>query len=262
MLEARHISVHRGGRRVLGPLSVTLRGGQLTAVCGPNGAGKTTLLKVLSGEIVARDGIVTLDGHSLKTMSAPELARRRAVVPQATSLNFPFTVIEVVQLGASVPGFAAEANHWATQAINRVGLTGMEDRFYLELSAGEKQRVHFARAICQLLAAGVQTRASTILLLDEPTSNLDLPHQGALLARSKEEAAKGRIVVAVLHDLNLAAKWADRLILLTRGMIIGDGPPIQTFSDELLSQAYGCRIRVNQLPERDMPFVLPQTVEL
>jgi iron complex transport system ATP-binding protein len=257
MLSALGMCVKRGDRRVLGPIDLELRARELVAICGPNGAGKSTLLKALCGELRLECGEINLDGRPLAKVTPMELARRRAVVPQATALAFPFTVLEVVELGASVPGFA-RARSCALAALERSGIADMAHRLYLELSGGELQKVHFARALCQLEAAPLLADETTFLLLDEPTSNLDLPHQAALLNSARQEIERGRIVVAVLHDLNLAARWADRLILVSGGMIVGDGKPQAIINDEMLSRAYDCPVHANRLPADGAPFVLPQ----
>jgi iron complex transport system ATP-binding protein len=166
-----------------------------------------------------------------------------------------------VRLGATVPGFA-NAGPAAARAIGRAGLHGLEDRLYVELSGGERQRVHFARALCQLDAARTMTAGSRALLLDEPTANLDLAHQVLLLQQSQDESRSGHLVVAVLHDLNLAARWADRVLLMTAGQIVGQGAPRDIIRDDLLAHAYGCTIRANCTPSHGMPFVLPQLLEL
>jgi iron complex transport system ATP-binding protein len=259
MLETIGLHVVRGGRQVLGPVDLRITAGELVAICGPNGAGKTTLLKVLSAELLPTRGEVRLDGKSLQASHPAELASRRAVVPQATSLSFPFTALEVVELGASVPGFA-RAREAALAAMERIGIRTMAHRQYLELSGGERQKVHFARALCQLGAAPAVAESTTLLLLDEPTANLDLPHQASLLKDARREAERGRCVIAVLHDLNLAAGWADRLMLMSAGRVVGDGRPVDVINDDLLSLAYASPIRANELPAKPMPFVLPQLV--
>ena len=177
MLEAKGITIERSGRKLLDDVSVAIVPERVTALVGPNGAGKSTLIKVLAGEIVPTLGDVLLDGRNLKTFRAAELAARRAIVPQSTVLSFPFSVIEVVKLGASVPGFDQHPEHStriAEDALSDVGLTEFRDRFYSQLSGGERQRVHVARALCQL-NAGIRRHSQTaVLLLDEPTSSLDL----------------------------------------------------------------------------------------
>ena len=260
MLEAHGITVERGGRKLLDDVSIEIAPERVTAIVGPNGAGKSTLIKVLAGEIVATHGDVLLDGRNLKSFRAAELAARRAIVPQSTFLSFPFSVIEVVKLGASVPGFDQNPEHSARiadDALADVGLTDFRDRLFGQLSGGERQRVHVARALCQL-NAGIRRQGETaVLLLDEPTSSLDLSHQSLVLGEARSQADEGRAVAVVLHDLNLAAAWADEIILLSSGRIAARGRPSDIFRDDLLSAVFGCPIRANVPPPAGTPYMLP-----
>lgn len=232
----------------------------MTALIGPNGAGKSTLLRVLSGEIEPTRGEAALDGVPLSRFSAADLARRRAVVPQSSRVAFPFKVREVVMLGVTVPGFALadEAAHKRVDAaLDAVGLTPFADRLYPTLSGGERQRVHVARALCQLAAGARRRVESGCFLLDEPTASLDLAHQGHVLSAMRRQAEIGLAVVAILHDLNLAAAVADHLVLLAAGRVAAAGPAREVLSEEVLSAAYGCRVIPNRPPDKGRPFVLP-----
>lgn len=263
MLEAREIVLERRGRRLLNGIDLAVAVGRVTAIIGPNGAGKSMLLKVLAGELPPTAGSVRLDGKELSTFSAATLAHRRAVVPQSTNLSFPFTVVEVVRLGASVPGFdgiRTRAHEIADQALSTVGLEGFTERLYNELSGGEKQRVHIARALCQLDAAHHVDGETTILLLDEPTSSLDLAHQVRILNEARRQASIGRAVLIVIHDLNLAAAWADEIVLLSAGRVRARGRPADIFDNRILSDAYGCSIEVNKAPEAGVPYMLPHSL--
>ena len=181
-------------------------------------------------------------------------------MPQATQLSFPFTAFEVVRLGASVPGFGhAGAGHAVMDALGVMRMAGLADRPYTRLSGGERQRVHVARALCQLDAAPVKISASMVLLLDEPTSGLDFPHQTLLLDQARREAEKGRIVVAVLHDLNLAAGWADRIALIGQGRVAAFGRPSEVIDNDLLSDLFAHPVRVNVPPRDGSPYVLPHS---
>lgn len=260
MLEARELVLERRGRRLLNGIDLAAPGGRVTAIIGPNGAGKSMLLKVLAGELAPTAGSVRLDGQEMSTISAAALARRRAMVPQSTNLSFPFTVVEVVRLGASVPGFdgiKTRAHEHADQALETVGLGGFAARLYNELSGGEKQRVHIARALCQLDAAHRMDSETAVLMLDEPTSSLDLAHQVRVLDEARRQAGIGRAVLVVIHDLNLAAAWADDIVLLSAGRIHARGKPAEIFDNEILSEAYGCAIEVNRTPPAGVPYMLP-----
>ncbi len=263
MLEARGIVLERSGRRLLDQVDLQIPPGRVTAIIGPNGAGKSMLLKVLAGELSPSAGSVLIDGRELRTFTPAALARRRAVVPQATQLSFPFTVIEVVRLGASVPGFdgiETRAHAIADQALQIVDLERFRTRYYGQLSGGEKQRVHIARALCQLDAAQHTPDEGATLMLDEPTASLDLAHQARVLDEARRQASRGRAVLIVIHDLNLAAAWADDIVLLSAGRIAAQGAPAEIFNNRVLSAAYGCEIRVNQTPPPGVPYMLPHVL--
>ncbi|MFA5900166.1 MAG: heme ABC transporter ATP-binding protein [Hyphomicrobium sp.] len=260
MLRACTATYRVGSKALISNIDLDLQPGKLMAVIGPNGAGKSTLLRILSGELRSTSGTVELDGRSISSYRADELARRRAVVSQATALAFPFTAREVVLLGATVPGFVSaseQVEHAAIEALRTVGLLGLADRLYPHLSGGERQRVHIARALLQLAFGHCDDAEPSILLLDEPTSSLDLAHQGVVLAEARRQARCGRAVLAVLHDLNLAAAFADELVLMSKGRIAAHGTAQEVFRDELLSRSYGCEVRTNATPEPGVPFVLP-----
>ncbi len=263
MLTARRATFRINGKTLVSDIDITVPPGKLVVLVGPNGAGKSTLLRLLSGELKATSGSVELDGRALASFSAAELARRRAVVPQSTALSFPFTVREVVMLGATVPGFTSAPEHverLASDCIRTVGLLALEHRLFTQLSGGERQRVHIARAMLQLAIAERPDDEPAILLLDEPTASLDLSHQGVVLEEARRQAREGRAVLAILHDLNLAAVFADELVLLSNGQVAARGAPAEVLRDDLLSRAYGCEVRTNITPAAGVPFVLPHAI--
>lgn len=263
MLTARAATYQTNGKALVSSIDLSVPPGRLVALVGPNGAGKSTLLRLLSGELQPTDGTVELDGRALSSYSAAELARRRAVVPQSTALSFPFTVREVVLLGATVPGFVAPPAHIeraASECLRTVGLAALEQRLFTHLSGGERQRVHIARALLQLVIAERPGSEPAILLLDEPTASLDLAHQGVVLDEARRQARDGRAVLAILHDLNLAATYADELVLLSKGRLAAQGSAHDVFRDDLLSRVYGCEVRTNAIPTRGVPFVLPHAM--
>jgi iron complex transport system ATP-binding protein len=260
MLEAHDVSYSVGHRRLVDGVTLRVRPGHVLAVLGPNGSGKSTLLRMLSGERKPSAGCVTLDGATLAELPAAQLAARRAVVPQSTVLSFPFTVLECVMLGMTVPGFdltGVRATETAHEVIRAVGLGGFEKRLFTQLSGGERQRVSVARAMCQLAAAPARENETSVLLLDEPTSSLDLTHQTTVLGLMRKEAHNGRAVVVVLHDLNLAAAFADDIVLMRAGRAVTSGTASSVLTDDLLSKTYGCAVRTNTLPPEGRPFVIP-----
>lgn len=260
MLCARNISFSVSSRALLDDVSVSLRPGRLLAVVGPNGAGKSTLVSLLSGERRPSRGTIELDGRALSSYSARELAHRRAVVPQANHLDFPLTVAEVVLLGRSVPGLlepTAADQQQCQDILARVGLAGFASRHCTTLSGGERQRMHLARAFLQL-AKAANSGTDRLLLLDEPTASLDLAHQLQVLQEVRKEAGDGCAVLVVLHDLNLAARYADEIMVMGNGRVAGHGTPREIFDDGLLSGVFGCVIEANRSPGGGEPFVLPQ----
>lgn len=260
-LAARAVTFWAGPTALVDDVSFTLEAGEVLGVLGPNGAGKSTLLRLVAGDLKAASGEIHIDGEEIGKLSSHALSRRRAVVSQATPLSFAFTALEVVMLGASVPGLAAgEASvQAAANSLERVGLEQIAHRPYTALSGGERQRVHIARALCQLALARSSGARRPVLLLDEPTASLDLGHQRLILDAVRGEAERGAAVLAVLHDLNLAAAYCDRIVMMRGGKVLGLGRPSTVFESRLLSEAYGCTVAVNGLPPAGIPFVLPIT---
>ncbi|WP_054008334.1 heme ABC transporter ATP-binding protein [Cypionkella psychrotolerans] len=256
MLQVENICVALNRRPVLCGVSLTARPGTLTAIVGPNGSGKTTLLRALIGE-VAYQGKVTLNGLDVARAKAWQLAAIRAVMAQETQLAFPFTVLEVIRLGLSM-GENADARDLPQRALAEVGLLHHAARNYQDLSGGERQRVQLARALVQVWNP-VGAGGARWLFLDEPVASLDLGHQLQVMRLARRFADAGGGVVAVMHDLNLSAMFADKLALLAEGALVAAGRPDTVLTDALLSNAYGCPIRINALPSHGT-WLLPQAV--
>lgn len=222
--------------------------GEFVAVIGPNGAGKSTLVKTMSGVLRPWGGQVFLNGTDLRVKNG-DRARTLAVLSQQTILNFSFTAFEVVALGR-IPhrenGKAAEERRIVWEALEAVGMTFAADRAFPTLSGGEKQRVQFARALAQIWPTDPRER---FLLLDEPTSSLDLTYQHATLSVARELCRKGTGVAAVLHDLNLAARFATRVVLLHQGRVVAEGKPESVLSPEVLMPVY--RVPESLLPRAE-----------
>jgi heme transport system ATP-binding protein len=257
-LEAQSITVRAGRSPLLADVSVSFRAGEIAVLVGPNGAGKTTLLRVLSGDQRPASGKVRLIGRELGAYTPRELARRRAVLSQRTSVAFPFTVADVVRLGAADER-SARIEPMIDATLAEVEVLDLADRPITTLSGGEQQRAHFARVLVQL-ACAEQRNGPGVLLLDEPTSALDLRHQLGMLDAVKRRAAAGTIVVAVLHDLNLAALLADRVVVLDRGRVDCEGTPAQTITAPMLQRVFDIETAVGEPPKTGTPFVLPQAM--
>lgn len=252
--EAIDISVAYGRRQVLSGFSLCAQTGQVTAVVGPNGSGKSSFLGAITGTL-SYSGQVLLNGVDVVGQKPWQLAAQRAVLPQASRLTFPFTVLEVVRMGLQA-GSAGERASIPMQALARVGLAHDAGRFFQDLSGGEAQRVMLARVLAQVWEP-VKEGLPRWLLLDEPVSSLDIAHQLQVMEIARNFARAGGGVIAVMHDLNLTALFADRVAVLSEGQMLDFGPPQAVLSDATLSAAYGCQLRVSTLPEDSSPFILP-----
>lgn len=257
VIAASGITVRASGKALLTDISLEVAAGETVALVGPNGAGKSTLLRVLSGELKPAYGAVTLKGRALAAYTPGELALHRAVLSQATHVAFPFTVSEVVRMGA-LDRHDRAIDDLAEAALSDVKLSAFHDRIITTLSGGEQQRAHFARVLLQL-ACGEAARGPGLLLLDEPTASLDLKHQLDLIESVGRCARRGIAVVAIMHDLNLAALSADRIVVLDSGAVAASGTPTETVTNEILGSVFGVANAVNRVPTPPAPFVLPHT---
>lgn len=241
MIEAKDIVLRMGTRQIIDGVSFTVRPGRVTALLGPNGAGKSTMISLFSGERRPDGGGVEIDGEKMERFDPLALARRRAVLLQHSSLDFDFTVAEVVALGRLPFGTTRDAlddEEACLAASRQSGIEGLRSRLYRTLSGGERQRVQFARALAQIWRRGSETHASRYLLLDEPTSALDLRHRRVLLESARRLADEGVGVLAVLHDLNLAADYADDVVLLDHGRVRVAGGKDDVLTQENLSACF------------------------
>lgn len=245
MLETRHISVAYGECQVLGDVSVQLESGRIVALLGANGAGKTTLIRALNGTLPLAGGEVLLDGQNLGKLSRREIARSIAVVAQENETRFPITVMEFVLSGRFVHGAVfgweseTDLGH-ATAALEQCDLSGFETRLMNHLSGGERQRVVLARAV----AAG-----TSILLLDEPTANLDLAHQAMMFRLVSERCLRqGYAAIVITHDLNLASEFADEIVMLKNGRIAASGPPSEVLTAENIAEVFGVKVLLDENP--------------
>lgn len=259
MLRARNLHLERQGRVVLRGVDLDLRRGEVLAVLGANGAGKSSLLAALAGELPPQAGTVTLDDRPLGLWSAQALARRRAVLPQSPSLGFDLEVATVVGMGGYPhPMLSPEAlRACCDQAMREADVVGLAGRRYLGLSGGEQQRVQFARSLVQVLA-GRAPGEYRALLLDEPTASLDPRHQTGLMRTVRRLARQeGLAVMVVLHDVNLAAQACDRLLLLSNGRAVAQGPVAEVLHPAALEAVYGLPAKVIDDPRgTGRPLVL------
>ncbi|MFY0408762.1 heme ABC transporter ATP-binding protein [Solicola sp. PLA-1-18] len=252
MIRAERVAVDLGGRAVLDGVDLEVVPGEVVALVGPNGAGKSTLLAVLSGDRAAASGRIVLDGDDLDDWRVDDLARRRAVMLQEHRLSFPFTVGDVVRMGrAPWRGLPEEDDDETVvaRALAATDVAHLGTRTFPTLSGGEKARTSFARVLAQ--GAG-------LLLLDEPTAALDIGHQERVLTLVRELAAQGHAVVVVLHDLSLAAAYADRVCLLSGGRVRACGTPADVLDADVLSEVYGHPVEVFAHPVSGDLVVLPR----
>ncbi|MDB2533177.1 heme ABC transporter ATP-binding protein [Porticoccaceae bacterium] len=252
---ADNISLHLSGFDLLRNISLEVEAGAVTAIVGPNGAGKSSLLKVLTGEITATRGDVYLNQRELTHWPLLDRAQMLAVLPQHTLLNFPFTADEVVGLGR-IPHQTGvtKDNQIITQALDLVDASYLQKRFYTQMSGGEKQRVQLARMLAQIWQPS--DHGEQFLVLDEPTSAFDLSHQQLTLDIVRQLAERGVGVLMVVHDLNLAARCADNLVVFDGGVIAAQGKPKDILSEQLIDKVFGVKSIISQHPVTKRPLVI------
>lgn len=239
MLALEHVGVTLGRRAVVANVSAAFAPGTLTGIVGPNGAGKSTLARAMLA-LVPATGRVTLDGDDVAAMPRTALARRIAYLPQGQTLHWPLTVERLVGLGrlphlAPMSKIGAADADAIARAMVRADVAGLRNRIATELSGGERARVLFARALA------VEAPA---LIADEPLASLDPGHQIDVMELMRAEADAGALVIAVLHDLTMAARYCDRLLLIDEGAIVADGAPADVLTPDLLRRVYGIDARV------------------
>ena len=254
-LDATDLRVRLGGESVLAGVSASVERGEFVGLVGPNGAGKTTLLHTLNGTHSPDAGTVRVDGQPVGAQSSREVARQVATVPQETTLSFAFSVADVVEMGrtpyVSRFGTTTPEDHEAVErAMAAAEVAAFADRSVQSLSGGERQRVLLARALAQ---------ETETLLLDEPTASLDINHQVRTLELVADAVADGRAVVAAIHDLDLAARYCDRLLLLADGAIRAAGDPASVLASDALQTAFGVPTELSEDPTTGTPRVTAVT---
>lgn len=259
VIEAKGLVYAVQGRRLIDEASLQLEVGRLLAIVGPNGAGKSSLLRLLTGERAPSAGEIFYRGEALGTAPAWRLAEQRAVMAQNAAPAFPFTVREVAELGLATLGrrlCAAQAEEIVAASLEAAGVAALAAREFPTLSGGEQQRARFARALCQL-RAGRLVGGGVALFLDEPTASLDLEHQFAVMRAARALADQGVAVTAVLHDLTLAAGFADRIAMVAQGKIVAQGAPEEVLTSDRIAEVFRIRLDVSRHAASGRLVLLP-----
>lgn len=243
MIEGAAINLSLGGKPILKDVTVGLHPGELLAVCGPNGAGKSTLLSALAGEHALCAASVRYEGTAANKLSTMQLSKRRVVLEQSPTLSAEFTLTELVELGAPIGVAPEEMDALTTPILTMLGLWDMKDRYVSELSGGQRHKAHLARILTQL-HGNRQMGHRCHVFLDEPTASLDISQQAVVLKAMQRLTREGVGVLVVLHDLNLAAGFADRVILMREGRVLYSDVPSAVLTEERLTDTYETPILV------------------
>ncbi len=246
VLRCEQIAVEMNGKTLLRDVAFDVQPGEIVALIGPNGAGKSTLMAALAGDIVPDRGSVFLHGRDLLAYRPKELALLRAVLPQQSIVQFAFTAREIVQMGRSPHG---DGDSLAVElALSQTDSAQLASQIFPTLSVGEQARVTLARVLAQ---------ETPLLLLDEPTAALDLRHQQMVMDIARDLADQGVTIVVIVHDLNYAASFADRVVLLQNGRVAAIGTPDEVMTETILERIFACQVQVTRHPLQDRPMVLP-----
>jgi iron complex transport system ATP-binding protein len=254
MLKINNLSVFYGDRQILHDIQLEVKSAEIMVLLGPNGAGKSTLIRSISGVIPIRMGNIFVDQKDVTSLSTMERARHISVVPQAVSIPPAFTVWETVLLGRTpylnfLGQTSAKDETIARQALEQVDVLHLTEKRMNEISGGEQQRVLLARTLAQ---------DTPILLMDEPTTHLDISHQVDLLKLiTKQAREKNLTVLIALHDLNLASMFADRIAIVQNGLLCVAGTPRETLTSEIINSVYHVPVHVISHPQTGAPFVIP-----
>ncbi len=257
MLKATNISYRIGKKQILKGISVDFKPGEFSMIVGPNGSGKSTFLRIFSGEINHFDGEVLYAGNSIHTIKKEKLAMHRAVMSQQTELGFPLTVEEVVMMGR-YPHFTfnpSKKDFGICEAVmERMNLRAFTGRDYTTLSGGEKQRVQYARVLAQVWETPVD--GYRYLFLDEPLNNLDIAYQQDFLQLANDLKNDKTILVAVMHDINLATQYADKILFFKDGELAAAGSPKDLVTEELIQSVFNVKTTIIKNPVSDQPLII------
>jgi iron complex transport system ATP-binding protein len=258
MIRTQNIHFGIKSKRLLEDVSFEARAGEFWAIVGANGAGKSTLMKLLSRELVPTSGEIRFQNKNLSAYKLKELARKRTILAQQNSITLGFSVSEIVMMGR-YPFFDAVPTPHDVEIINqclkKVGIFHFKDRLFPTLSGGEQQRVQLARALAQIWEV-----EQGLILLDEPTTGMDLLHQYETFQLAREMTGKGFCVIAVIHDLNQALQFADQMLMLKAGRIMSIGKPKDVLTEAHIQEAFGLAVRIINAPETSFPIIVPEVL--
>ncbi|HEX7904941.1 MAG TPA: heme ABC transporter ATP-binding protein [Chitinophagaceae bacterium] len=257
MLSIKNISYSVGKKEIVKNISVDFLPGEFTMILGPNGSGKSTFLKLFSGELKAKEGAICYSDKKIAELKKEELAKVRAVMSQQPELGFPLRVEEVVMMGR-YPHFTfnpgKKDENICNEVIMQMKIEELKHRNYLTLSGGEKQRVQFARVLAQIW--DMPLRGHRYLFLDEPLTNLDINYQQEFLTIARSLTKTDTVLVAVMHDVNLAVQYADKLIFLKDGEMVSYGNPLDILSEDLIKKVFDVDTRIIQNPVNGLPLMV------
>lgn len=255
MMEVNQAGFEIRGRKLLNGVSFNVKPGEFWAIVGANGAGKSTLVKILSSELAPTSGSVTYDGKDLKKYKLRDLAKKRAVLAQQNTITLSFTVQEIVLMGR-YPFYDSQPKQRdlaiVDMCLEKVGISHLKSRLYPTLSGGEQQRVQVSRALAQIWDV-----SNGLLLLDEPTTGMDLLHQFETFQLAKEMTTKGFSVIAVIHDLNQALQYADRVLMLKNGQSFTIGSPSEVLTETNIQAAFGLAVQIIHSEHIQFPIIVP-----
>jgi iron complex transport system ATP-binding protein len=260
MIEAKQIGLSITGKTLLKDVNLSVQPGTFTAIAGPNGAGKSSLLKILSHELTHYKGEVRINNVMASSYTVAQLSAVRAVLPQHSHVQFPFTVKQIVELGWQHVKNSTRSNHELLEEV--MDLTGVMDwanRNYLTLSGGEQQRVQLTRVLAQVWE---QKTFPRYVLLDEPTSSLDIAQQQLIFSLVKKACDRNIGVLAVVHDLNQAVQFADHLYFMRNGAVIAQGESKTVFTKPIIEETFCCRVNVYHDPCTNCPYIVPERTTL
>ena len=251
-IEIASVSYEKGNKKILDDISLEIKSGEVLSILGPNGAGKSTLLNLISGDIFPNRGEIYFDNKNLKDISIQERSFMRSVMAQSQAIVFDFSVKEIIEMGWLDKGLSNYANDFE-DALNEIAeetsVTDLLFKKFNVLSGGEQRRVHFARTLLQIWRPS-NSLDPIYILLDEPTANLDILHEQKMMKKIRSKASQGIGVMIVLHDINIAAKYSDKIAFIKEGRLEEIGSPSEVLEESKLSEIYELPMKINENPFR------------